>query len=258
VADYIDSLLADGEHVLIRGRQHWIALIDHALRPIVILLVAVGLWTLGQWFNPDGLLDILDRLLTWVTVAAFVLGIIWFPISAARWLARRYVLTDRRTIRVEGLVNKHSFDSQLEKINDVIYEQSALGRMLGYGDLDVDTAASEELVEFPMLRDAVGFKKELMEAKHRLGDAEYRHVDTSPPISVPPQPAMATATTVAAPVPAAIPAAPPPVAPTLPSAQATSADEVTAALASLAALRDRGAITADEYEAKKQELLGRI
>jgi len=37
-----------------------------------------------------------------------------------------------------------------------------------------------------------------------------------------------------------------------------SADEVTRALASLADLRDRGAISAEEYDAKKSELLGRL
>ena len=37
-----------------------------------------------------------------------------------------------------------------------------------------------------------------------------------------------------------------------------SADEVTRTLSSLADLRDRGAITPEEYEAKKADLLGRL
>jgi hypothetical protein len=37
-----------------------------------------------------------------------------------------------------------------------------------------------------------------------------------------------------------------------------AADEVTRALASLADLRDRGAISAEEYETKKAELLARL
>ena len=43
-----------------------------------------------------------------------------------------------------------------------------------------------------------------------------------------------------------------------PAPAAPSADEVTKTLASLAALRDSGAITPEEYEAKKTELLARI
>ena len=37
-----------------------------------------------------------------------------------------------------------------------------------------------------------------------------------------------------------------------------SSDEITDALGDLADLRDRGAISPDEYEAKKQDLLGRL
>jgi hypothetical protein len=37
-----------------------------------------------------------------------------------------------------------------------------------------------------------------------------------------------------------------------------SPDEVTRTLANLADLRDRGAITAEDYEQKKADLLGRL
>jgi len=43
-----------------------------------------------------------------------------------------------------------------------------------------------------------------------------------------------------------------------PSRAAMTADEVTDALSRLADLRDRGAITPEEYEAKKSELLARL
>jgi hypothetical protein len=37
-----------------------------------------------------------------------------------------------------------------------------------------------------------------------------------------------------------------------------TADDVTKALSGLADLRDRGAVSPEEYEAKKAELLGRL
>jgi hypothetical protein len=56
----------------------------------------------------------------------------------------------------------------------------------------------------------------------------------------------------ASPAPLGEPAAPPP------SGSRSDPDEVTRTLASLADLRDRGAISAEDYEAKKQDLLGRL
>jgi hypothetical protein len=45
---------------------------------------------------------------------------------------------------------------------------------------------------------------------------------------------------------------------TRPAEPRANPDEVTRTLASLADLRDRGAISAEEYEAKKTDLLGRL
>ena len=60
--------------------------------------------------------------------------------------------------------------------------------------------------------------------------------------------------------PAPIPGSPPPPlsAAAPPPAPRANADDVTRTLASLADLRDRGAISAEEYEAKKTDLLGRL
>jgi hypothetical protein len=43
-----------------------------------------------------------------------------------------------------------------------------------------------------------------------------------------------------------------------PAPREDASEEVTRTLSRLADLRDRGAITPEEYEAKKQELLGRL
>jgi Short C-terminal domain len=49
-----------------------------------------------------------------------------------------------------------------------------------------------------------------------------------------------------------------PAAPDEPAPVRMTADEVTRTLASLADLRDRGAISPEDYEQKKADLLGRI
>jgi hypothetical protein len=56
------------------------------------------------------------------------------------------------------------------------------------------------------------------------------------------------------------PTPPPPAAPSAPADAQASSDslEITQTLARLADLRDKGAITPEEYEQKKAELLGRL
>ena len=61
------------------------------------------------------------------------------------------MVTNRRVMKVEGILKKRSADSSLEKINDAVLEQSVLGRMLGYGDLDILTANEQSVDRLRML-----------------------------------------------------------------------------------------------------------
>ncbi len=119
--------------------------------------------------------------------------------------------------------------------------------MLGFGDLRFMTASEAGIENMKALKDPIEFKKQLMELK-----TERLH-DINTPRAAAPAPA-APAPAVDAPVaaPAAAPVAAPP-APAQPSGE-----DVTKTLAALADLRDSGAITEAEYEAKKQDLLSRI
>ena len=207
------------------------------------------------------------------------------------------MLTNRRVIQVEGIVNKRATDSSLEKINDAVLTQSIFGRMFGFGDLDILTAAEAGIERFRMLIDPIGFKRAMLDAKHEYEvDMERSGWQPSPPIraAAPVAPRPARRPPAARPTAAGgagrSPAPASPVAPRRAAATASTPvtvdghagrpwprtrtgssaaahpmrardsqvdpDEVTRTLANLADLRDRGAITAEEYEAKKADLLG--
>jgi uncharacterized membrane protein YdbT with pleckstrin-like domain len=70
-------------------------------------------------------------------VILFVAGVLWLALVVARWRSEAYLVTNRRVIKVIGVINKHSADSALEMINDAVLDQSLLGRLLGYGDLGI-------------------------------------------------------------------------------------------------------------------------
>ena len=105
-----------------------------------------------------------------------------------------------------------------------------------------------------MLRDPIGFKRAMLDAKHEYErdmagagcrqPAAARRADAAPTSRAAPPTSRCAGT-----VPTAAPAAasgPPR------RAEPLSPDEVTRTLASLADLRDRGAISAEEYEARRR------
>jgi hypothetical protein len=243
---YADSLLTEGEVVVLRTRQHWLALIGRARAGVLLFLGGLLLLFLIAYFNvaPGTMRDILSG----VALVMLALGVVVFLYRFWIWWAQDYMITNRRLLKVTGVLNKRSADSALEKINDAVLAQSLLGRMFNYGDLEILTAADQAVDRYHMLNNPKEFKKTMLAQKHNL---ETEFIYGRPP--TPPLRADADR--------AAEPAPPPPAMPAAPVVAANDEDEsreVTETLARLADLRDKGAITAEEYEAKKDELLGRL
>lgn len=257
---FADSLLSTGERITHREKQHWFVLVWGARFTILALIVGVILAIVTAGAGPGTLRDVLSVvILIIILVAAAVL--LW---TALHYLNQEYVITNRRVLQVSGVLNKVSSDSSLEKINDARLEQSFFGRIFGFGDLDVMTAAEVGIERFRMIKDPIEFKKAMLNAKHEFEiDMERQSWPPSPPARAPGEGFVAApdspTTTTSLPGAASAPAAPaPPAAAATPAARDLSPDEVTRTLASLADLRDRGAISPEEYEAKKAELLGRL
>jgi hypothetical protein len=245
MGSYADSLLTDGEVVLRREHQHWLSLFLESRLSILLWGLGIVALIFVGWRNVG---DGVDDTISIAALVIILLGVAFFVYRWWHWRTDEYVITNRRLLKVTGIINKRSADSNLEKINDAVLEVNLIGRILDYGDLDILTAAEVSVDRYRMLRHAKTFKKDMMTAKHAL---EYG-LDARP---TPPLRAQPSAATFAPPPPPPV-VAPPPDART--TERADSADEVARSLARLAALRDSGAITAEDYEAKKQELLGRL
>ena len=238
---YLDNLLASGEQLLRREHQHWFVVVADARYAIFAWLAAIALLIVSG-LAPD----VLKAPLGWVIVVLVVGGLLYLGWQILRWQNEEFVVTSRRVLKTEGVVNKRVIDSSLEKINDVMLTESIFGRMFGFGDLEILTASESGISLLRMLRQADDFKRTMLDAKHEL----ELELSGARPM---PGPAIRSGAPAAPMQPAATaPSAPAPAAP------AMSADEVTRTLANLADLRDRGAISAEEFEAKKAELLHRI
>ena len=254
MSGYANSLLTRGEVVAVRGRQHFLATIVDGRRPWAIFVLAVVVLAAGTQLTSDAQ--------TWVGYVGYALlavSVLWLAVRYWDWLNQEYLVTNRRVIKVEGIINKRSADSSLEKINDAVLDQNLFGRIFGYADLDILTAAEQAVDKFRMLNHALDFKRAMLEQKHELelelGRAPVTRMPEMPLETAPaPRPAAAMAGAGAAPSPLVRSAASQPDA----GGGRMSADEITAAIEDLAGLRDRGAITPAEFEAKKADLLRRL
>lgn len=252
---YTDRLMSTGERIIYRDRQHWFVVLASGRWAVAAIVLALVIFVIRVIAAPTGgLADLLGI----VAAISFVAGLLMLSWEVLRYVNQEYVITNRRVIQVGGVINKHSADSSLEKINDADFAQSLLGRMFNFGDLDVLTAAEAGIDRFRMIHAPIVFKRAMLDAKHEYEqDMSHGTGYSSPPLraTAPERPVPA-----AEPEPAAFsqPSAPPPPPPAAPAAARMSAEEVTRTLASLADLRDRGALSPEEFDQKKAELLGRL
>ena len=263
---YTDRLMSSGERIVVVDRQHWFVVLANGRYGVAAILGALLLVIVQAVVRPDpGVSNVLGP----VAALLFIVGLAVLVWEVLRYQNQQYVITNRRVLQVSGVINKHSGDSSLEKINDADLSQSVLGRMFNFGDLDVLTASDAGIDRMRMIHDPVGFKRAMLDAKHDYEvDMSRGPVPVSPPLraGAPSRAADHEPTTdpdatsshaiPAAPAPAPGPRPPEPA--PVPATPRMSADEVTRTLSSLADLRDRGAISPEEYDAKKADLLGRL
>jgi hypothetical protein len=246
VARYADKLLAQGERIALRGRQHFLATLIEGRVAWAIFIAALVLLVLVAQLGPETA-DVVRQLFSWLALGLLLIGLAWLAQIYLNWFMQDYLVTNRRVLKVEGVLKKRSADSSLEKINDAVLEQSVFGRMLGYGDLDILTANEQSVDRYRMLAQAQTFKRTMLEEKHRL-EQDVFQIPAPPLRAAPVQPAPA----------ATSPVDPSPAPPTAPAPRELSSEEITTALGNLADLRDRGAISPEDYDAKQRELLGRL
>ena len=256
---YAESLLTPDERILRRERQHPIALVLDSWMAIILWAITIVLviarvivpedGLLGDWIGPDTMVGSLGMAATLITLLA---GIAVVAIRWWWWRTQEFLVTNYRLVLAWGVINKSASDSSLEKINDAQLEISWLGRILDYGHMEVLTAAPIQGADMlHRLNHAKDFKKAMMTAKHELQSAEggdgngYRAARPAPAPAAAPAPAPASTSRID-------------VSGGDDPTRADTPDEVTAVLGELARLRDAGTITAEEYEAKKSELLGRL
>jgi uncharacterized membrane protein YdbT with pleckstrin-like domain len=130
------QLLADHEKVIFDLKPHWIAVLPSVLWTIALLVVLF----LG-YRAVDGIVD--GDASGGKMVVGIIVTIAWFFLALLpflRWQFTMFVLTSDRLITRTGIIAKHSKEIPLERINDVTFSQSIIERLVGAGDLMMESA----------------------------------------------------------------------------------------------------------------------
>jgi uncharacterized membrane protein YdbT with pleckstrin-like domain len=201
--------LKKGEELLLVIRHHWIQLVVPFLLWIVVGVLA------AIYFNTSAAL---------IIILIVALCPLYYFMD---WYHNIWAVTNLRVIDEKGFISRNAKESPLEKINNIEYRQSFIGRIMGYGDVDIQTAAemgetSYKLIHHPrLLKDTITRAREETKSRDIAAHAQ--------------QLAQAIAASQAG----------------MASSPAMIADELN----KLFELKQKGAITEQEYEHQKRRLM---
>ena len=211
---YAEKQLAPGEKILYRARYHWV----FYGRAILLLLLSILASAAALVLESKGVSRGTSNGVMYAAAALLLLALVVFVVRGVRARADEFVVTDRRILHKIGVFAHETRQCPLDRIQDVTVDQSFWGRLLGYGDLGIETASEKGQILFPTI-----------EHPEALRTAIWTHVGTGG-VTVP------------------APGAPGPASPASASAR----------LAELNDLKNRGLITPEEFEAKRREAVRQL
>jgi uncharacterized membrane protein YdbT with pleckstrin-like domain len=123
--------LSPGEQVIFEGHPSWRAILGFYLKGILIAAVA-GL--IVSFFASNSVVFL-------VVLAIIALTVL---VGFIKRVATVYTITNRRLNIKRGIVSREIQETRLERVQNVNYRQSVFQRMMQIGDVDFDTAASDD------------------------------------------------------------------------------------------------------------------
>jgi len=223
---YLEGLMGKNERIVLTTRQHWIMIIGALLVNGFFIVVLVGIGIVLMVLLPG--LALIAAPLAWIPAAVLAL-LTLFPfwrmiVDWLHWWNDVYAVTNRRIIQISGVINKHTIDSSLEKINDLVLTQSFMGRMLDYGDLEILTGSEIGVNVLRRIADPVRFKTEMLNQKEGMNEMDAFESKAKRTLN----------------------------------SEAPTAGDVPELIAELDELRKKGLLTDAEFQEKKTKLLSRI
>lgn len=202
------KLLNEGEDVVLDLHPHWWFLIEPLASLVAAVVLGVYVLTRG---NPPDVAEAAAGVLVLVTL-------VWFAVRYAKWVTTHFVITTDRLIYRHGVLAKHGIEIPLERVNTVFFSQSIFERLLGSGDLVIESAGEQGRQAFSDVRKPSAVQNEIYK---QMEQNENRKFDRIGP-------------------------------------RADAGPSIPEQIEQLDELRRRGVLTDAEFEAKKADLLRRM
>jgi uncharacterized membrane protein YdbT with pleckstrin-like domain len=204
---YPKKLLNDYEELAVDLHPHWLYFAEVVFALVASIVFGIVMLAVDA-----------PSAVKWLALILIVLCAIWVVVRYVKWMTTNFVITSDRVIFRHGVFAKSGIEIPLERVNSVHFSQGIIERIVGAGDLLIESGAEGGQQRFTdvhnpdKIQNLIHSQMEMNEARMYTGHGQ--------------------------------------------TAATGAAQDVTVQLERLEALRDRGTLTDAEFEAQKQRLLG--
>jgi uncharacterized membrane protein YdbT with pleckstrin-like domain len=206
---FSSKLLNQGEDVILDLHPHWVYFIKSGL--VFVAVLVFGAWIAFGVDDANSAVEVVSGVLVLIALG-------WAALTYMKWVTTNFVITTDRLIYRHGVLSKHGIEIPLERVNTVFFSQSILERMVGSGDLIIESAGELGRQNFSNVRKPSAVQNEIHKQMEANENRKFDRVRGG----------------------------------------ATAAESIPDQIGKLDQLRQQGVLSQAEFDAKKQELLDRM
>ncbi len=201
-----DQLYSE-EEVVLDLRPHWWFFAQQT----VALIAGLVLGVIALVYIPNAVAAV-------VALGLIAAVLVWFIGRYIVWATTSFVVTTDRLINRSGVFSRQGTEIPLERVNTVFFSQSFFERLIGSGDLEIESAGEQGSQKFSDIRKPLNVQNEIYQQMEENENRKFDRVgrNMAGGLSIPEQ------------------------------------------IEKLDELRNKGIISAAEFEEKKNDLLDRM
>ena len=166
------KLLNTGERLVVDIHPHWWYFAKQAFALVLSIGLLIFVRT-KDWDVP-----------TLLMAALTLVSLLWFVGRYLKWMTTNFAVTSHRVIFREGVIAKKGIEIPLDRVNTIFFNQGILERLLGTGDLTIESAGERGAQNFTDIRKPSKVQNEI----YRLLEAEQdEHASMGREMSLPEQ-----------------------------------------------------------------------
>ena len=205
------KLLNEGEEIVLDLHPHWWFFAKPGAGLLAGVLIGGGV--AFNWDDPPSAVS-------FIAGVGLLAVLAWFGLYYARWATTHFVITTDRLIYRHGVLAKKGIEIPLERVNTVFFSQSIFERIVGSGDLVIESAGEKGQEAFSNVRKPSSVQNEIYVQMEANENRKFDRIGSN--------------------------------------ARTAGGESIPAQIAALDDLRARGVLTDAEFQAKKADLLRRM